>query len=275
MHKTESVNYKGIDRLISPAVYIAYLLMLPSIGILVACIGFCDPDTCWHLALGQWICAHGGLPYIDPFSTNVANVLFVAKNLPLIQHEWLTDVIFYRVFAAFALKGLLVLTAVLSLCSFVIIPSILMLRNGVPRIIALAATTLAICASSFRLWVRPDEFSFLFMSLLILINDIALTTTSWKKMAACSVFVFAIMALWGNCHGMFVIGLAYLAGYFLIAILQSLWPKTTAEQLKRGLLFSVPLLSALFVRPGIFSFGYICVSLSARQLCKATEKTDI
>ncbi len=261
MYNTEAGRPETIYRVIEQIIYVAYLLILPSIGILVACIGFCDPDTCWHLALGQWMLTHQGLPYVDPFSSNVANFVFVAKNLPLIQHEWLTDIVFYGLFSAFGLTGLLVLTAILSVCSFVIIPSILMLRNGVPRIIVLAAITLVICASSFRLWVRPDEFSFLFMSLLILLNDIVQTTTSQKKMWTCSILIFVIMALWANCHGLFVIGLAYLAGYSLLAILQSFWLKSTM-QIRSAAIVLIAAVTGTFCTPWYFHLWiYVCKML--------------
>ncbi len=198
-------------------VSIAFLFLFPAVGLLVACIGFCDPDTCWHLALGKWIFTHHGLPHVDPFSSNVFHAVFVAENLPLMQHEWLSDLVFYCVFAAFGLIGLLVFTAIVSICSFIIMPSILMLRNGVPGIVALPLMTLALCAASFRLWVRPEEFSFLFMSALIIINDICQTTTNRRLVTACYAAVFSIMSLWVNFHGLFFVGLAYLIGYCLFA----------------------------------------------------------
>jgi hypothetical protein len=146
----------------------------------------------------------------------------------------LTDTIFYGFFASFGLTGLLVLTAVLSICSFVIIPSILMRRNAVPTGIMLAVITLAVCASSFRLWVRPEALSFLFLSVLILVNDIAQTTINRKKILLCSALIFSIMALWANCHVLFVIGLTYLAGYYLLAILQSIWLEKSVGHIGTG-----------------------------------------
>ena len=228
-------NRQVIDHFTMSVVSIAFLFVFPLVGLLVAYIGFCDPDTCWHLALGKWIFTNHGLPHIDPFSSNIFHYVFVADNLPLMQHEWLSDLAFYCIFAAFGSIGLLVFTALASICSFVIIPSLLMLRRYVPRIIVLVLITLAIFASSFRLWVRPEVFSFLLMSALIIVNDICQTTKNWKRAAVCSTIVFAIMSLWVNFHGLFIVGLAYLTGYCLIIILESLWLKNTTTPVARAI----------------------------------------
>ncbi len=40
-----------------------------------------DPDTYWHLAVGEWILANG-FPHADPFSATQAGAPWIAK-------EWL------------------------------------------------------------------------------------------------------------------------------------------------------------------------------------------
>jgi len=195
-----------------------YLLLFPAIGVLVACIGFCDPDTCWHLALGKWMFVHHCLPYVDPFSANVHDFVFVNPRLPLMQHEWMSDLMLYGIFALAGARGLLAVTAVLSSLSLAIIPAILMRRNQVPHTVALALILSTVWASAFRLWVRPEAISFLCMSALILINDICLQTRSKRVAAWSTVATGLLMALWTNCHALFVTGIAYLGGYLLLSL---------------------------------------------------------
>jgi hypothetical protein len=235
------------------AVY-AVLFSFVATGIVVAYIGFCDPDTCWHLALGQWMLVHNEIPHVDPFCSNIGHFVFVGANLPLIQHEWLSDVVFYAIFSMFGLTGMLVVTAVLSILSFVVIPSVLMLRNGAPTVVVLVATTLTLLASAFRLWVRPEEFSFLCMAALILVNDVSHTTNSRKKLAFCCVLIFSIMALWANLHGLFIVGVAYLVGYSVIGFLEFLWLRKPPTEIVRLFVIVAAAITGTINTPWHFAF---------------------
>ena len=46
-----------------------------------------DPDTFWHIRVGQWILDHAQFPTVDFFS-------YTAAGKPWISTEWLSDVFF-------------------------------------------------------------------------------------------------------------------------------------------------------------------------------------
>jgi hypothetical protein len=201
------VNEPVSDSILDKLLTIFYLALFPGIGILVAYIGFCDPDTCWHLALGQWFWLNGHLPYSDPFSTNAGTYALASKSLPLMQHEWLTEVIFFALYKASGYVGLLAATSLLAILSLVLIPTRLL--NCVPQRLSKMLVILLVTSSAFRLWVRPEQFSFLLMGLTMLVSGDASSNSlraRWLKAIA----LFAIMAFWVNCHGLFFVGLFYL-----------------------------------------------------------------
>src|SRR5262245_51402617 len=72
-----------------------------------------DGDTGWHIRTGEWILAHGRVPYQDLFS-------FTKPGQPWFAWEWLWDVMFaglhaYGGLAAVALASLLVLCVTFAL----------------------------------------------------------------------------------------------------------------------------------------------------------------
>lgn len=208
-----------ISLLLSRSAALVYLATFAVTGLLVAYIGFCDPDTCWHLALGQWMVQHHALPQTDPFSSNVAVFVQLAPGLPLIQHEWLSDVIFYSLYQTSGLSGLLVFVSLLSSLSLILLPAFNLQRQDVPRLLIICLCMLAVLASGFRLWVRPEQLSFLCFSLLILLHGAALRTADHRKALSYGLSVFFIMVLWTNLHALFLLGITYCAGYFILTLL--------------------------------------------------------
>jgi len=201
------VNEPLSDSILDKLLAIFYLALFPGIGILVSYVGFCDPDTCWHLALGQWFWANGHLPFTDPFSSNAGTYAFAGTGLPLMQHEWLSEVAFFGLFKVCGYIGLLALASALSISSLVLVPTRLL--SCVPERLSKLLVILLVAASAFRLWVRPEQFSFLLMGLTMLVSGDAPSKSNrarWTKAIA----LFAIMALWVNLHGLFFVGLFYL-----------------------------------------------------------------
>jgi hypothetical protein len=251
--------------------FIVFLLVFPALGLLVAQIGFCDPDTCWHLAIGKWISAHCQLPYVDPFSSNVGSFVFVKEGLPLMQQEWLSDVAFYFLFAYLAYAGLLLVTGLICALSFVVIPALLMARHQVPRSLAIAFIVLTIMASAFRLWVRPEVFSFLLMAALILINEICQNSTR-NKFGACCLAVFVIMALWTNFHAVFVIGIAYLVGYIGAALLEFLIFRESSINLSRTVALLIAGLLGTLCTPWQFEYWRYIFKLTTSPILRMNKE---
>lgn len=66
-----------------------------------------DPDLWWHLRLGQWIAEHHAVPHTELFS-------YTAAGAPQVDHEWLSELLFWAVHAAVGLLGLALLVALVT-----------------------------------------------------------------------------------------------------------------------------------------------------------------
>jgi len=247
------MSHKFLNRL----ALFGYLLIFPAVGLLVSYIGFCDPDTCWHVAQGKWIFEHRSLPHVDPFSSNVSHFVFVSENKPLILHEWLSDVWLYCIYSVTGNVGLLIFTALLSVLSLVVIPAVVMISNRVPRAMALLFVLFITGASAFRLWVRPEEISFLLMAVLILVNDL-LEHASRGRAIILRTLIFFIMVVWTNCHALFIVGIAYLATYYALTVFESLVAKKRKyDFVGAGVTLGVALLGTLVNPWGVHLWVYI------------------
>ncbi|MBS1990333.1 MAG: hypothetical protein JSS83_07435 [Cyanobacteria bacterium SZAS LIN-3] len=192
-----------------------YLALFPLVGILVAYIGFCDPDSCWHIAIGRWMVEHRQLPLADPFSSNIHSFVTVAAGKPIMQHEWLSDCMFYIVYAAAGAVGLLLLVTAISTLALIVLPGLLMLRSGTPRLAILLLLLATVPASLFRLWVRPEVFSFLYFSILVWLVHFGCRCSA-VRFRFFVLATFLLSALWANCHALFVLGIFFV--FFMLAL---------------------------------------------------------
>lgn len=71
-----------------------------------------DPDFGWHVRLGEYILKYG-IPKVDPFS-------YTMPSFPFVDHEWLTNIFFAKLFMFFGKTGLaLVNTFLIILALFI------------------------------------------------------------------------------------------------------------------------------------------------------------
>jgi len=162
-----------------------------------------DTDTWWHLAAGDWIVAHRTVPHTDPFS-------WTFGGKPWVAHEWLSEIIMSRAFAAFGWPGVMLLTAVCFAAGIG-----LMAREAARHLTGLALwLTVLIAASLFgpHLLARP-HILVLPVVVLWLANLSRSKTPPW--------ICLPLMTLWANMHGSFVAGLAFVAPFALEAVLAS------------------------------------------------------
>ncbi|HET6454902.1 MAG TPA: hypothetical protein VFI02_10890 [Armatimonadota bacterium] len=150
-----------------------------------------DPDTWWHLKTGQLIWTSRSVPTTDPFS-------FTTIGERWINHEWLSQVFFYQVFAHFGFIGLIVMKAVLVttlMCGIYI----LVRRYTKHEFAAIGIMTLCALAGA-RFWnPRPQLFSYLFViGLLILLGKSIRSKALWLAVP--------MFWLWSNLHGGWAFG---------------------------------------------------------------------
>jgi hypothetical protein len=159
---------------------------------------FTDPDYWWHLRTGHLIVDTGSVPHHDPFS-------FTAAGSRWIAHEWLSEVIIYRVENAVGYVGNVVLFALLALAALFIMHRLLLNMGLSPRL----ALALVACGGimSLRYWtVRPLVFTWLLVAVFLH------TLYTYHRDGRGRLWHLPLlMLLWANLHAGYVMGLVLLA----------------------------------------------------------------
>lgn len=156
-----------------------------------------DPDLWGHIKFGADLWAEKNLPRTDPYS-------FTAQGQTWINHEWLTELVFYFVYANLGDAGLLFGKLLIGLVIVGLLWKICCLRT-VNTLVFGFVTALALAVMAPGFMIRPQVFSFLFFTLFLTIVHLYLQ--QWKN----RLFLLpCFMVLWVNLHGGFLIGLALL-----------------------------------------------------------------
>jgi len=159
-----------------------------------------DPDFGWHLKTGELILKRG-VPKIDWYS-------FTFSNFPWIDHEWLTDILIYKLYSFFDYK--------ITLLFFLILVSLAFLIFLERRFFwyYFGISLLGLFACSGFLGVRPQLITILFIA--VLWKEIREFLDSEKNLIY---FCPLLFLFWVNLHGGFSAGIFLL---FLVLILELL-----------------------------------------------------
>jgi hypothetical protein len=224
---------------LQPAVlsrHILILFALLGLGILFS-PEISDSDFWWHLKTGEYIAASHALPYPDPFAfttpTGAAEAVVRRLNL---THEWLAQLLLYAGYRVLGLPGVISLR-VLLLLAFCIIPALVVYRRGLGIDRAIAAGAAVGLAVHPLVADRPYLLTFVFVAVFLAVLDRAPGKLQWT--------LPAIMLVWANSHGGFVMGLAILAVWLGAALLQR-------KPVRRLLLISGLTLAAAALNPNGF-----------------------
>ena len=166
-----------------------------------------DPDLWGHVKFGEAVWRAGRVTLPDPFS-------YLTHGRPWIDHEWLSEVVFYLVFSALGAAGLIAMKAALGVGIIAAVYRHLC-RQGLS---AVQAAILVVTVVHFFLMslvtVRTLIFSYpLFLLVLWLIHDCC-ARPSWWIWVLPPVFV-----LWSNLHPGFLAGLGVLVIWATIDVL--------------------------------------------------------
>lgn len=189
---------------------------LPSLPLLVGLVMFVvagnvtglillgDPDSHWHITLGNWILAHGTVPTTDSFS-------FTFTGQPWIAKEWLSQVLLALAYNVGGWGGVTALAGAAVGVTFALLLRLL-LRYLTP-FPALLFTAAAIVMAAPHLLARPHVLAFP----LVLLWVAGLVRAVEERRAPPPLLLVA-MLLWANMHGGFTLGLL-LAGAFALEAL--------------------------------------------------------
>ncbi|WP_291867323.1 hypothetical protein [Bradyrhizobium sp.] len=163
-----------------------------------------DPDTMWQITVGQWIIDHGAAPETDVYS-------FTMRGQPWISTQWLAQVIYAKVYAAFGWSGPVVLAAGAIAATFALLTRFLSRHLSESTTLVFVAAALALTAP--HAVARPHV-----LALPLMVGWVGGMFAAADRRAAPSFWLLPLMALWANLHGGFVLGLALIAPIALDAV---------------------------------------------------------
>jgi hypothetical protein len=160
-----------------------------------------DPDTWWHLKVGDWIVEHHAVPYVGIFSRT-------AGTHPWIAYSWGYEVLLSRCYAWFGLLGFayfgIVLTIAVAFVLFWILQR-LCGRFWLSWILSFAGSF----AFLFSLMPRPVFFSMIFYAVLLMLLLEAQRSGRIQHLY----WLPLLFVLWANIHIQFIYGL-FVVGLF-------------------------------------------------------------
>lgn len=156
-----------------------------------------DPDIYWHIVVGRWILAHHAVPHIGVFS-------YTKPDAPWVAHEWLAETIMASLYDVWGWNGLVLATAASFAAALAILTRALL--RFLEPIHALAAAAAAWGVMLPHMLARPHIFALPIMVLWF----VALVEARERNRAP-PLWLAALMTLWANLHGGYVLGLVFAA----------------------------------------------------------------
>ena len=160
--------------------------------------GIHDPDIWWHLRTGQWMLQHHAIPHTDSFSA-------FAAGKPWQAYSWLFEVLVYKLFSAFGLRGILLYVALMSVLITAALHHMVKRLQRDFSIIVLLTAAGTICLGHLYT-PRPWLFTILFF---VLECDILMQARRSGRLRGLF-WLPVIFALWANLHIQFIDGLLVL-----------------------------------------------------------------
>ena len=167
-----------------------------------------DAGTGWHIRNGQQMLLTHTITRTDSFSVTMSGKLWYAW-------EWQYDVLIAIVHHTLGLNGVVFYTAAMVAATFVLVFHLAMRRGGsLP--VTLFLLILALAASAVHFLARPHVVSWLFSVIWFEILDSAASAEKKSQLF----WLPALMLLWVNLHGGFLLGLVLVAVYLVAGAIQ-------------------------------------------------------
>lgn len=184
---------------------IALALLVLTVGVVALYLmrPIADPDFFWHLKTGQWILQHQSLPASDPFSLDPPALYNLGARFILTSY-WLSQVIYAAQYSLGGWWGIALLRLALVGVMAALFASRCDLRQPakVGLLLLVAVQILEVYPLD-----RPQIISFVFFAaLLVLLDRYRQQNEGENKTALHAVLAAALMLLWANMHGGFLVG---------------------------------------------------------------------
>ncbi|UYN95930.1 MAG: hypothetical protein KIT25_03005 [Enhydrobacter sp.] len=163
-----------------------------------------DPDSHWHIAVGQWILAHRDVPTVDVYS-------FTFTGQPWIAKEWLSQVALAVAYELGGWGGVTSLSAGALGVTYAVLLRLLL--RDIKPLPAILFTAAAAIMTAPHFLARPHVLAFPVM----LIWVAGLVRAVEERRAPGPLLLLA-MLLWANLHGGFTLGLLLVGAFALDAL---------------------------------------------------------
>lgn len=215
------------------------LTILFALIFLSLCVPMEESDFFWHLATGNWIFENGTLPSVDPFSYTAP--LPDSRDLLVLKGYWLTQLLYASFWKVFGAGGIVLLRALI-LGGLICSVYWALKRRGLNTWVSLLAVMPIFLDLRLPLFIgiRPQLWSFLFVSILLLMLDDFSSKDRWKKWLV----LCLLIVLWNNLHPGALIGYVLIGIYVVGALLKNLTGKR-----EWSALLLLPLLALSVVTP--------------------------
>jgi hypothetical protein len=153
-----------------------------------------DPDSWWHVKVGETILATHHWPTVDPYS-------FTVTGQPWMAYEWLGEVLWAGVMQMGGVRGLEILLIVLGSTVMIALYAYATLCSGNSKAAFVACALLFVLANvSFTL--RPQMLGYLFLILTLIALEL------FRQGRRTALWLLPLLfAVWVNTHGSFIVGL--------------------------------------------------------------------
>lgn len=179
-------------------------LWLAALLVVAACasvrLNFPDPDTFWHLAVGERILAERKVSTTDVYS-------FTASGKTWLATEWLGEIVMAQAARWGGPQAATLLLWVMAAAFFLLLYELARLRAGSAPAAFLACLAMLPLATSL-LTLRPQLLGHSFLILLLISLE-----RSRQSSARALYLLPLIFVVWVNTHGSFFLGLCVLGGY--------------------------------------------------------------
>ena len=166
-----------------------------------------DPDTLWHVTIGQWILDHGTVPHTDVYS-------FTMRGQPWNSMYWVSQVFYARAYSVFGWGGPVALAAAASAMTFALLAKLL--RRHLSDTATTVFVAVAFVLTAPHLLARPHV-----LALPVMVAWIGGLIAAADRRTAPSYWLLPLIALWANLHGGFIFGLMMVAPVALDAIVRA------------------------------------------------------
>ena len=194
-----------------------------------------DPDTYWHVVIGNWILVHHAVPHQDLWS-------YTKRGAPFVPLEWLGEVIIAGLYDKLGWAGLAA-SAALAVAAAIALQLRVLLKNLAPAH-ALIAAALAWNLFLAHLLARPFIYA---EPILVLWMGGLLAARSEDR--APSFHLLPLMVLWANLHASYLLGLGFAGLFAGEAVIAAPDKKARLREVRRWGLFCALAFAAALATP--------------------------